>query len=103
MGAATFLANYGRNASASGFRSLCYVIAGAEPVKAETRRLYAEKLGLRILEGYGVTEASPVLAVNSPAFNKIGTAGSCRSSSRAASPRRASRRAADSSSAARTS
>ena len=75
LGADTFLANYARNASASGFRSLRYIIAGAEPVKAETRRLYVEKFGLRILEGYGVTEASPVLAVNSPAFNRIGTVG----------------------------
>ena len=75
LGADTFLANYARNAGALGFRSLRYIIAGAEPVKAETRRLYVEKFGLRILEGYGVTEASPVLAVNSPAFNRIGTVG----------------------------
>jgi acyl-[acyl-carrier-protein]-phospholipid O-acyltransferase / long-chain-fatty-acid--[acyl-carrier-protein] ligase len=75
LGADTFLVNYARNASAFGFRALRYVIAGAEPVKAETRRLYAEKFGLRVLEGYGVTEASPVLAVNSPAFDRIGTVG----------------------------
>src|SRR5271170_5096671 len=75
LGADTFLAHYARNASEFGFRSLRYVIAGAEPVKAETRRLYGEKFGLRILEGYGVTEASPVLAVNSPAFHRIGTVG----------------------------
>jgi acyl-[acyl-carrier-protein]-phospholipid O-acyltransferase/long-chain-fatty-acid--[acyl-carrier-protein] ligase len=75
LGADTFLANYARNASAFGFRSLRYVIAGAEPVKSDTRRLYVEKFALRILEGYGVTEASPVLAVNSPALNKIGAVG----------------------------
>ena len=75
LGSDTFLAGYARNAGAFGFRSLRYVIAGAEAVKAETRRLYMEKFGLRILEGYGVTEASPVLAVNTPAFNKIGTVG----------------------------
>jgi acyl-[acyl-carrier-protein]-phospholipid O-acyltransferase / long-chain-fatty-acid--[acyl-carrier-protein] ligase len=75
LGADTFLAHYARNAPAFGLRSLRYVIAGAEPVKAETRRLYMEKLGLSILEGYGVTEASPVIAVNAPAFNRIGTVG----------------------------
>jgi acyl-[acyl-carrier-protein]-phospholipid O-acyltransferase / long-chain-fatty-acid--[acyl-carrier-protein] ligase len=75
LGADTFLANYARNASAFGFRTLRYVIAGAEPVKAETRRIYVERFGLRVLEGYGVTEASPVLAVNSPAFDRIGTVG----------------------------
>jgi acyl-[acyl-carrier-protein]-phospholipid O-acyltransferase/long-chain-fatty-acid--[acyl-carrier-protein] ligase len=75
LGADTFLAHYSRNAAQFGFRSLRYVIAGAEPVKAETQRLYMEKFGLRVLEGYGVTEASPVIAVNSPAFNRIGTVG----------------------------
>jgi acyl-[acyl-carrier-protein]-phospholipid O-acyltransferase / long-chain-fatty-acid--[acyl-carrier-protein] ligase len=75
IGAETFLAGYMRNASASGFRSLRYVIAGAEAVKPGTRSVYMEKFGLRILEGYGVTEASPVVAVNTPMFNKVGTVG----------------------------
>ena len=52
-----------------------YLVCGAEPVKAETRRIYMEKFGLRILEGYGVTEASPVLAVNTPMFNRNGSVG----------------------------
>jgi acyl-[acyl-carrier-protein]-phospholipid O-acyltransferase / long-chain-fatty-acid--[acyl-carrier-protein] ligase len=75
LGADTFLAHYARNAGESGLRSLRYIVAGAEAVKAETRRLYIEKFGLSILEGYGVTEASPVIAVNAPAFNKVGTVG----------------------------
>ena len=75
VGTDTFLAAYARNADANGFRTLRYVIAGAEPLKAETRRMYMEKFGLRLLEGYGVTEASPVLAVNTAAFNKNGSVG----------------------------
>ena len=48
------------------FYSLRYIFAGAERVREETRRTYAEKFGLRILEGYGATEAGPVIAVNTP-------------------------------------
>jgi acyl-[acyl-carrier-protein]-phospholipid O-acyltransferase/long-chain-fatty-acid--[acyl-carrier-protein] ligase len=51
------------------------VFAGAERVKPETRRVWFEKFGIRILEGYGTTETSPALAVNTPMHFKAGTVG----------------------------
>lgn len=52
---------------------LCY--AGAEAVKQETRDMVSEKLGKRLMEGYGTTECAPIICVNNYLFNKFGTLG----------------------------
>jgi acyl-[acyl-carrier-protein]-phospholipid O-acyltransferase/long-chain-fatty-acid--[acyl-carrier-protein] ligase len=70
----TFLSGYIRAAEEGQLKSLRYVIAGAERVKAQTRELWA-KNGTEILEGYGVTECAPVLAVNQANANRPGTVG----------------------------
>ncbi|MDR3376479.1 MAG: acyl-[ACP]--phospholipid O-acyltransferase [Ancalomicrobiaceae bacterium] len=75
FGTDTFLNGYVRTAHAYDFRSLRLVVAGAEAVKAETRRAYMEKFGLRIMEGYGVTETAPVVAVNTPMYYRSGSVG----------------------------
>ncbi|MCB5176615.1 AMP-binding protein [Microvirga lenta] len=70
----TFLQGYARAAGENDLATVRYVIAGAERVKEETRRLWSRH-GTVILEGYGATECSPVIAVSLPDRNRPGSAG----------------------------
>lgn len=70
----TFMQGYGRAADEDDLRSVRNVICGAERVKDTTRDLWS-KWGTNILEGYGATECSPVIACNLPQTNTPGTVG----------------------------
>ncbi|MDG6778790.1 AMP-binding protein [Thiomicrorhabdus sp. zzn3] len=75
FGTDTFFSGYARKANPYDFYSVKEMVAGAERLRPETRQLYAEKFHTSIYEGYGVTETTPVLAVNIPTAFKNGSVG----------------------------
>jgi acyl-[acyl-carrier-protein]-phospholipid O-acyltransferase/long-chain-fatty-acid--[acyl-carrier-protein] ligase len=75
FGTDTFLSGYAKYAHPYDFFNIRYVFAGAEALRAETRKIWMDKFGIRIFEGYGATEAAPIISMNTPLHCKHNTAG----------------------------
>ena len=74
-GTDTFFAGYARYGRPYDFFNARLVIAGAEKLRESTARLWKEKFGVTMVEGYGATETSPVISVNTPANIRAGSVG----------------------------
>ncbi|MGH9720907.1 MAG: MFS transporter, partial [Bryobacteraceae bacterium] len=62
----TFYSTYTRKCHATQFHSLRWCLVGAEKLRDSVAGPFREKFNLDLLEGYGATEMSPVIAVNTP-------------------------------------
>lgn len=75
FGTDSFLEAYALHSHAYDFYSIKYVISGVEKLKEQTQQTWFRKFGIRILESYGITEASLAVSINTPMYNKVGSVG----------------------------
>ncbi len=75
FGTDTFFRGYAKIAHPFDFHNIRFMFGGAEAVKPDTRNMWMERLGIRVLEAYGATECSPVLTANNRIFNRFGSIG----------------------------
>ena len=68
----TFLQLYTRRITPGQFGSLRLVVAGAEKLQPAIADAFRDHFGFDPLEGYGVTETSPAIAINVPDFRAAG-------------------------------
>jgi acyl-[acyl-carrier-protein]-phospholipid O-acyltransferase/long-chain-fatty-acid--[acyl-carrier-protein] ligase len=62
----TFYSGYIRKCTREQFAAVRYALVGAEKLRQPIADAFKEKFGITLLEGYGCTEMSPVVAVNAP-------------------------------------
>jgi acyl-[acyl-carrier-protein]-phospholipid O-acyltransferase/long-chain-fatty-acid--[acyl-carrier-protein] ligase len=71
----TFINQYARASDEGDLDTLRMAVCGAERLRDETRNFLRKKSSVTLVEGYGVTEAAPVIAVNQIEANHPGTVG----------------------------
>lgn len=71
----TFFDNYAKFSTREQLASLKLVISGAEKLKKDVKDKYEREFGITILQGYGTTETSPIVSLNTHTFNKDGSVG----------------------------
>ncbi|WEG14810.1 AMP-binding protein [Pullulanibacillus sp. KACC 23026] len=71
----TFFDQYAKHATRDQLATLRIVVAGAEKLKKDVYDKYRNEFGITLLQGYGTTETSPMIALNTPSFSKEGTVG----------------------------
>lgn len=74
-GTPIFFSGYLRESKPGDFESVRLMLAGADKVPDSLRAGFMEKHNKQLLEGYGATETSPVVSVNTPEKNKPGSIG----------------------------
>ena len=74
-GTDTFCAGYARYGQPYDFCHARLVIIGAEKMRESTRRVWLDKFGVDLFEGYGATETAPLISVNTPAYRREGSVG----------------------------
>ena len=57
------------------FKNVRFAVSGAAPLTQDIKDRFEEKIGVPILEGYGLTETSPVVSVNTEELQKIKSVG----------------------------
>ena len=75
FGTDTFFRGYGKIAHPFDFHNVRFMFGGAEAIKPDTRNMWMERLGIRVMEAYGSTECSPVVCANNRIFNRFGSIG----------------------------
>jgi long-chain acyl-CoA synthetase len=64
-----------KDAKPEDFAQMYAMITGGEPLPSGVRELFQQRFGVPLYEGYGLTETSPVISLNTPQANKPGSVG----------------------------